>query len=264
MKLNGTVQCDGYEPIGKDGVLFMLSGATIAQAAAIEPPYIVYRDDGETVAADFTGMECTGVYLFGDSGSVQLRAARELSTDAREAIRAVEGNLTALTATVDAVDGKADTAQAAAETAQQAAEQAQASASPAVRAASALYVNASTALTNSQLGDVRDLIEDFVQGGEYAKGAIRRYDGKYWRMAQDINSTTSQTYLPGTGTESLYTLIDLAPDGIRIWHTPTDATNSFALGEKAHYPDAEGPVYVSKRNGNTSEPGTDQWWELAE
>jgi len=23
-------------------------------------------------------------------------------------------------------------------------------------------------------------------------------------------------------------------------------------------------VVVSKRNGNTSEPGTDEWWELAE
>ena len=111
---------------------------------------------------------------------------------------------------------------------------------------------------------VRDLIEDFVQGAEYEKGAIRRYDGKFYRMAQKIDSTTSQTYLPGTGTESLYTLIDLAPDGIRVWHAPTDATNSFALGERCHYPDADGPIYVSKRDGNTSEPGTDEWWELAE
>lgn len=262
MKLNNSIQCDGYGPIGKDGVTFTLSGTTVAAAAALEPPCIVTDDGGETVA-DYTGFECTGVRAFGES-SVELRAARELSTEAREAIRAVEGNLNALTATVDAVDGKADTAQQTAETAKQAAEQAQASASPSVRAASALYVNDSTTLTNTQLGDVRDLIEDFVQGAEYGKGAIRRYDGKYWRMAQDINSTTSQTYLPGTGTESLYTLIDLAPDGIRIWHAPTDATNSFALGEQCHYPGEDGPVYVSKRNGNDSEPGTDEWWVLAE
>lgn len=57
-------------------------------------------------------------------------------------------------------------------------------------------------------------------------------------------------------------LIDLAPDGIRVWHMPTDATNSFALGEKAHHPGADGPVYVSQRDGNTSEPGTDEWWTL--
>ena len=29
-------------------------------------------------------------------------------------------------------------------------------------------------------------------------------------------------------------------------------------------PDADGAIYVSKRDGNTSEPGTDEWWELAE
>lgn len=140
----------------------------------------------------------------------------------------------------------------------------QAGTHPSVAAAARMYVNASVALTNTELADVRDLIDDFKQGGEYEKGAIRKYDGKYWRMAQKINSTTSPTYLPGTGTESLYTLIDLAPDGIRIWHMPTDATNSFALGEKAHHPGEDGPVYVSKRDGNTSEPGTDEWWTLAE
>lgn len=36
------------------------------------------------------------------------------------------------------------------------------------------------------------------------------------------------------------------------------------VGETRHYPDADGPVYVSKRDGNTSEPGTDEWWTLAE
>ena len=121
MKLNNSIQCDGYTPVGKDGVTFTLSGTTVAAAAALEPPYIVTDDGGETVA-DYTGFECTGVWLFGES-SVQLRAARELSTEAREAIRAVEGNLTTLTATVDAVDGKADTAQQAAEQAQTAADE---------------------------------------------------------------------------------------------------------------------------------------------
>lgn len=42
----------------------------------------------------------------------------------------------------------------------------------------------------------------------------------------------------------------------------TDATNLFDLGEKCHYPDADGPIYVSKRNGNDSEPTKDEWWVL--
>ena len=162
-------------------------------------------------------------------------------------------------AAISQLDANVATAQQTAESAMQAAQEA--GTSPSVKAASVMYVNA-TALTNTQLTDVRELIEDFKPGAEYEKGWIRRYEGAYYRMAQKIDSTTSTTYQPGTGTESLYTLIDLAPDGIRVWHMPTDATNSFALGEKAHYPDAEGAVYVSKRDGNTSEPGQDEWWEL--
>lgn len=140
----------------------------------------------------------------------------------------------------------------------------QAGTSTSVKAAASLYVNASSDLTSTDVANTLDLIEDFKQGGEYGKGMVRRYEGKYYRMAKDIDATTSQTYLPGPGMESLYTLIDLAPDGIRVWHQPTDATNSFALGEKCHYPDADGAIYVSKRDGNTSEPGTDEWWVPAD
>lgn len=202
---------------------------------------VVSRDGGEV--RRYGGYEITDVGMSGDI--VTVRAQRKLEPDTEAAIRALESNV----ATAQ------QTAQAAMETAQEA------GTSPAVKAASVMYVNA-TALTNTQLTDVRELIEDFKAGAEYEKGWIRRYEGAYYRMAQKIDSTTSTTYQPGTGTESLYTLIDLAPDGIRVWHMPTDATNSFALGEKAHYPDADGAVYVSKRDGNTSEPGQDEWWEL--
>ena len=183
---------------------------------------------------------------------VSARFYRKLSDQTSAAITQLDANVATVQATAESAQ---KTAQSAMETAQEA------GTSPSVKAASAMYVNA-TALTNTQLSDVRELIEDFVPGAEYEKGWIRRYEGEYYRMAQDISSTTSTTYQPGTGTESLYTLIDLAQDGIRVWHMPTDATNSFALGEKAHYPDADGAVYVSKRDGNTSEPGQDEWWEL--
>lgn len=249
--LNG-IQCDNFEWRGKDSVEFSLT-CTYDEAASIRAPLVV-TDGGETVAS-FEGMEPMGVWSSGES--FRLRASRELTDQAEQAIHALETNLTALTSKVGTVE---TTAAEAKETAEGAA----ASASPSVRAASALYVNASTTLTNSELGDVRELIKDFERGAEYAKGVIRKYGGKFYRMAQKIDSTTSQTYQPGEGTESLYTLIDLAPDGIRIWHTVTDSTNSFALGEKCHHPGEDGPVYVSKRDGNTSEPGTDEWWELAE
>lgn len=183
---------------------------------------------------------------------VSARFFRKLSDQTEAAIAQLDANVATVQA---AAESAQQTAQDAMETAQEA------GTDPSVKAASAMYVNA-IALTNTQLSDVRELIEDFKPGAEYDKGWIRRYEGAYYRMAQKIDSTTSTTYQPGTGTESLYTLIDLAPDGIRVWHMPTDATNSFALGEKCHYPDADGAVYVSKRDGNTSEPTKDEWWEL--
>ena len=183
---------------------------------------------------------------------VSARFFRKLSDQTEAAISQLDANVATAQ---EAAEFAQQTAQAAMETAQEA------GTDPSVKAASVMYVNA-IALTNTQLTDVRELIEDFVPGAEYDKGWIRRYEGKYYRMAKDIDSTTSKTYQPGAGMESLYTLIDLAPDGIRVWRMPTDATNSFALGEKAHHPGADGPVYTSQRDGNTSEPGTDEWWVL--
>lgn len=207
-----------------------------------------------------------------DIASESLELSKKLSTEVSDVVESVEKNLESLNATVTQkladVDENVDTMNAAVTEAQNAAKAAQTAAEnaktdPAVAAVATMYVN-SIELKNSEISDVRDLIKDFVAGEEYKKGWIRRYNGKYYRMALDISSTTSTAYQPGTGTESLYTPLDLAPDGIRIWHTVTCADDSFTLGELCHYPDAEGPIYVSKRVGNTSVPGTDQWWELQE
>ena len=235
---------------GDNIVVFKLLNLTLADAwdwaKTLSGEDLVISQDG-TERQRYGGYDVTSVGIDEDSRIV-MRCLRALDPDTEAAIEALEANVK--TAIEDAGEALA-TAQGAAEAGMPAS----------VKAASALYVNA-TAITNSQLSDVRDLIEDFVPGAEYEKGWIRRYQGAYYRMAQDISSTTSTTYQPGTGTESLYTLIDLAPDGIRIWHMPTDATNSFALGEKCHYTDADGAVYVSKREGNTSEPTKDEWWVL--
>lgn len=245
LTLNGKELSTWYD--GDNVVVFKLMNLTLSDAwdwaKTLSGEDLVISQDG-TERQRYGGYDVTSVGIDGDSRIV-MRCLRALDPDTEAAITALEANVATAQATADSA---METAQAA-------------GTEPAVKAASVMYVNA-TAITNSQLSDVRDLIEDFVAGAEYEKGWIRRYEGACYRMAQDIDSTTSQTYQPGTGTESLYTLIDLAPDGVRVWHTPTDATNGFAMGEKAHYPDADGPVYVSKRDGNTSEPGTDEWWTL--
>ena len=234
-------------------VVELVLETTLSGALALDGQTLTVKNASGNDWKVYEGYSCVGVTVdANDSTHVHAVFARALSDQTEAAINQLDAN-------VAIVQAAAESAQQTAENAMQAAQEA--GTQPSVKAASAMYVNA-TALTNSQLSDVRDLIEDFVAGAEYEKGWVRRYDGAYYRMAQDISSTTSTTYQPGTGMESLYTLIDLAPDGIRVWHAPTDATNSFALGEKCHYPDADGAVYVSKREGNTSEPTKDEWWEL--
>lgn len=251
MKLNNSIQCDGYTPVGKDGVTFTLSGTTVADAAALEPPYIVTDDGGETVA-DYTGFECTGVWLFGEA-SVQLRAARELSTEAREAIRAVEGNLTALTATVDAVDGKADTAQATAETARQAAEQAQASANPqVVTFASMALPTMAASITDEQAIQVSTLWPEWsADGVSYKVDDVVNHSGHLYRCEQ---AHASQADWTPDAAPSLWSQIDIAGDGVDVWTQPTGAHNAYNTGDRVHYPTADDPIYVSLIDGNTWSP----------
>lgn len=262
MLLNG-IRLTGYSSTD-DSAQFELAGTDVKEVAALDGQLLTVTDDDGTQVEAFVGYSITSIQVVDET--VRMRAVKVMDDGTAAAIED-------LTQKVEAVSGKADDAKAKAENAaadaadakteaaeaKEAAEQA--GTSPSVKAASTMYVN-STALTNSQMGDVLDLIEDFKPGSAYSKGLVRRYQGKYYRMAQDISAQTSQTYQPGTGTESLYTLIDLAPDGIRIWHMPTCAEDSFTYGEKAHYPDADGQIYVSQRVGNTSTPGTDEWWVL--
>ena len=281
MKLNG-ITCDGWREVGADGAEFSLSGTSVEEAAAaVADTTNLTEDDGTHLVASFAGHRAVSVSEVGD-GTVRLRTARELDAPLAYHIHAIEANVKAATEKVDESARRVTQAEANVETAVNqvstyesrlsAAESTASKATSAVSfmsqqalpqliSASSMYVSA-TQLSDSELPDVKDLVEEFVPGKEYAMGTIRKYEGKYWRMAQDIDATTSQTYQPGQGTESLYTLIDLAPDGIRVWHMPTGSTDAFELGEQCHYPDADGLVYVSKREGNTSEPTKDEWWKL--
>lgn len=276
MLLNG-IRLTGYSST-EDAAQFELAETTVKEVAALDGQLLAVTEDDGTEVEAFVGYSVD--YIKREDEIIRMRAVKTMDDTTAAAIeqltqkveaadakaadaktKAEQSATVAIEAKTQADDAKAKADEAKSQAAEAKSIAEQAGTSPSVRAASAMYVNA-TALTNTQLGDVRELIEDFVPGAACGKGLARRYEGKYYRMAQEISAQTSQTYQPGTGTESLYTLIDLAPDGIRIWHQPTNAEDSFTFGEKAHYPDAEGPIYVSQRVGNTSVPGADEWWVL--
>ena len=94
-------------------------------------------------------------------------------------------------------------------------------------------------------------------GVRYEKGQWLAYGGGTCRVEQ---THTSQPDWTPDAAPSLYTMLPLAPDGVRIWAAPTHAENAFDIGERCHHPGADGEIWVSGRDGNTSEPGTDEWW----
>ena len=102
------------------------------------------------------------------------------------------------------------------------------------------------------------LLEEWSGDGvRYFAGGWLSYGGDVYRV--EITHDSQPDWTPDAA-PSLFTRIRLAPDGVRVWELPTHAENAFDLGERAHYPDEGGAIWVSGRDGNVSEPGTDRWW----
>ena len=244
MLLNGTIECGGYVLPLKDCVEFSLAGTTIAAAAQLEAPYVV--TEGEDVVASFAGYVQTAVYLGSDEGSVRLRAARDLPTESKDAIEAVEANLGVLSAQVTATDAKADEAKA---TAQSAAE----GANPQVATFARMQLPAMAAtLTDEQALSVSTLWPEWSAAGvSYKVDDVVQHADHLWRCEQ---AHTSQESWTPDAAPSLWSQIDIAGDGVDVWTQPTGAHNAYNTGDRVHYPTADGPIYVSLIDGNTWAP----------
>lgn len=133
-----------------------------------------------------------------------------------------------------------------------------------IRTAATLSIQAMAAsLTDEQAISVSGLIPAFEVGKDYKHSDLLTYEDEVYRVAQ--NHTSQAQWVPGSGTESLYTHITLAGDSIPVWQQPTGAHDAYNTGDKVHYPDESGPVYVSKTDGNTLSPDAyPAGWELSE
>lgn len=114
-------------------------------------------------------------------------------------------------------------------------------------------------LSDAQAATMNLIFPDWQVGVEYKQNDIRRDNGKLYRCNQA--HTSSAEY--NTSVASLWTEIQIAPDGIMIWHMPGGSHDAPNVGDKVHYPGAEDPVYMSKIPGNTTIPGSDErYWEM--
>lgn len=97
---------------------------------------------------------------------------------------------------------------------------------------------------------------EWTAGTAYAAGDRLVYDGKLYKVLQA--HTSQETWLPGTGTESLYTRIDEQHDGTK--YDPIPYSGNMALEAGKHY-SQNGKTYLCNRD--TGNPVYNALAELA-
>ena len=116
-------------------------------------------------------------------------------------------------------------------------------------------------LTDAQAATVPSVYPDWETGQAYKVGDIVLYLRRLYKVTQ---AHTSQADWTPDKTPALFRVLDYGTDGIEVWNKDALASDpsAYNTGVKVHYPKAYSPVYVSKRDGHTSEPTKDEWWEL--
>jgi len=89
----------------------------------------------------------------------------------------------------------------------------------------------------------------------YILGIRVRYDGKLYRCEQA--HTSQENWTPDI-TPALWTEV-AEPGVIPVWRQPTGAQDAYRIGDKVHYPDEEGPVYICTIDYNVYAPGVAGW-----
>lgn len=293
MKLN-ELELDNYQS-SDNKVTFVLTGEVLSDAVALDGQTLTVTDSEQQIAV-FSGYEVVAVYL--ELGNTVVGCMRELDESTKEAITGldsnvkiltekvngaeqnvkdftekvtnveekvtgVEDNVSTFTEKVTGVETKVTSVEKNVTKLESTVSDVADMANPDIVTFAKMAVPAMTIdMTTTEICSIASLLPEWKVGASYEQHQVFTYEGKVYRAAQKIPEA-QEIYKPGQqGTESLYTLIELADDGVRIWKKPTDATNSFAFGERAHYPTASDPIYVSKRDGNDSEPTKDERWML--
>ncbi len=89
----------------------------------------------------------------------------------------------------------------------------------------------------------------------YESGQRVRYVDKLYKCVQ---AHTSQEGWEPDVTPALWTEV-AKPGEIPVWKQPTGAQDAYNKGDRVHYPDLEGPVYVSTVDSNVWQPGVYGW-----
>jgi hypothetical protein len=84
-------------------------------------------------------------------------------------------------------------------------------------------------------------------------------NGKLYKVLQD--HTSAAQWRPD---ESVSLYVEVTPPGvIPVWKQPTGAQDAYMTGDKVHFPDEEGPIYISTVDNNVWAPNV-YGWELVQ
>lgn len=103
--------------------------------------------------------------------------------------------------------------------------------------------------------DCMALYREWKPGIWCEAGERLRYGDNLYRCEQ---SHTSQDGWEPPNVPALWTHI-AKPGEIPVWVQPTGAQDAYMTGDRVHYPDADGPVYVSTVDYNVYAPGVYGW-----
>lgn len=114
---------------------------------------------------------------------------------------------------------------------------------------------ASVSLSDEDALEAVELFPVWAADAAYTAGVRIRYGEKLYRCEQ---SHTAQEGWEPDKTPALWTEV-AKPGEIPVWRQPTGAQDAYNKGDRVHYPDADGPVYVSIVDANVWEPGVYGW-----
>lgn len=116
-------------------------------------------------------------------------------------------------------------------------------------------VKASVSLSDEDALSAVELFQIWSPETVYSVDERIRYEDKLYRCVQ---GHTSQTGWEPPNVPALWTEV-AKPGEIPVWKQPTGAQDAYMTGDKVHFPDKAGPVYVSVMDYNTYAPNVYGW-----
>ena len=114
---------------------------------------------------------------------------------------------------------------------------------------------AASSLSDEDALEAPELFPAWEPGTAYSADQRVSYEDKLYRCVQ---AHTSQADWTPDAVPALWTEV-AKPGEIPVWKQPTGAHDAYQTGDKVHYPDEAGPVYVSTVDNNVWAPDVYGW-----